>query len=72
MTEQVSEKELIKQIEDLNYTIELISNELSFCESIDDFKIELDETVYRTIQNPRPRRHYKIKVVTHKCLTKEE
>lgn len=71
MIEQVSEKEIIKQIEELNYQLELISNELSYCEAIDDFEIKLDETIYRTIQSPRPRRHYKINVMTHKILTKE-
>lgn len=67
----IKEKEIIKQIEQVNDMLEAISNELSFYDEIDDFKIELDEIEYKNCVDSKMRRKYKILVTCTRSLKEE-
>ena len=72
MNEEIKEKEIIKQIEQVNDMLEVISNELSFYDEIDDFKIELNEIEYKNCVDSKTRRKYGIMVTCRRSLKEDK
>lgn len=65
---KIDERQIIKAIDDINDALTAICEELNNRDEIDDYEIELNQTIEQWCVDKKPRKNYQLLVSTIKSI----